>query len=59
MKKRVSILIAGVLIALVCISLAACGEKGGNETYFVKTDGAKILGNDGTPIGLYGTNLGG
>lgn len=59
MKKRVSILIAGVLIALVCISLAACGEKGGNETYFVKTDGAKILGNDRTPIGLYGTNLGG
>ncbi len=41
-------------------ALVACNDKGGDAVVtFVKTDGAKIIDENGDAIGLYGTNLGG
>lgn len=63
MKKYTSALIALFLVALVATTLCACGQKdepgGGEQSRFVTVDGAKIIGSDGKPTGLYGTNLGG
>lgn len=75
MKKRflpIAIVLVFVLIFGMTFSLSACNDTGstpnGNHTpqeepskepVFVKTDGAKIIDENGNAIGLYGTNLGG
>ncbi|HBW05058.1 MAG TPA: hypothetical protein DEF02_00470, partial [Clostridiales bacterium] len=64
MRKRIisALLIVAIFAAL--FALVACNDNGddnGDETVvtFVKTDGAKIIDENGKAIGLYGTNLGG
>lgn len=64
MRKRIisALLIVAIFAAL--FALVACNDNGddnGDDTVvtFVKTDGAKIIDENGKAIGLYGTNLGG
>lgn len=48
-----------VTIFATLFALVACNDKGDDVVTFVKTDGAKIIDENGKAIGLYGTNLGG
>lgn len=58
MKKRIISALLIVTIFAALFALVACNDKGDVVT-FVKTDGAKIIDENGKAIGLYGTNLGG
>ncbi len=60
MRKRIisALLIVAIFAAL--FALVACNDNGDDTVVtFVKTDGAKIIDENGKAIGLYGTNLGG
>lgn len=63
MKKRIISALLIVTIFATLFALVACNDKGddksGDGVTFVKTDGAKIIDENGNAIGLYGTNLGG
>lgn len=63
MKKRIISALLIVTIFATLFALVACNDKGddksGESVTFVKTDGAKIIDENGNAIGLYGTNLGG
>ena len=58
MKKRIVSTLLIVVIFAMMFALVACNDKTESVT-FVKTDGAKIIDENGKAIGLYGTNLGG
>ena len=60
MKRKLAILSAClvVVMAFVSVALVAC-DKAGDDARFVRVDGKRILGVDGEPIALIGTNLGG
>lgn len=59
MKKRIISALLIVTIFATLFALVACNDKGDDAVTFVKTDGAKIIDENGKAIGLYGTNLGG
>lgn len=59
MKKRIISALLIVTIFATLFALVACNDKGNDVVTFVKTDGAKIIDENGKAIGLYGTNLGG
>lgn len=59
MKKRIISALLIVAIFATLFALVACNDKGDDAVTFVKTDGAKIIDENGKAIGLYGTNLGG
>ena len=59
MKKRIISALLIVTIFATLFALVACNDKGDDVVTFVKTDGAKIIDENGKAIGLYGTNLGG
>lgn len=63
MKKRIISALLIVTIFATLFALVACNDKGDDKSddgvTFVKTDGAKIIDENGNAIGLYGTNLGG
>lgn len=59
MKKRIISALLIVAIFATLFALVACNDKGDAVVTFVKTDGAKIIDENGKAIGLYGTNLGG
>ncbi len=63
MKKRIISALLIVTIFATLFALVACNDKGGDKSgdgvTFVKTDGSKIIDENGNAIGLYGTNLGG
>lgn len=58
MKKRIVSALLIIVVFATMFALVACNDKDENVT-FVKTDGAKIIDENGKAIGLYGTNLGG
>lgn len=60
MKKTIVILLLLSLFCACIVGFCACNDNTPtSEIRYVKTDGAKIVDENGKPIGLYGTNLGG
>lgn len=57
-RSVVLILVAAVLVLTLALAFAACDPKGGSDQ-FVRADGKILLGNDGKPVALMGTNFGG